>query len=55
MLNFTITELGLTQQLLARVVVEERPDLQEKKEKLIVESARNKDTLYTLESKILMV
>lgn len=54
-LNFMITELGLSEQLLATVVVQERPDLQEKKEKLIVESAKNRDLLYTLESKILEV
>lgn len=55
LLNFMITELGLKEQLLATVVVQERPDLQEKKEKLIVESAKNRDLLYTLESKILDV
>lgn len=55
LLNFMITELGLREQLLATVVVQERPDLQAKKEKLIVESAANRDMLYTLESKILEV
>lgn len=55
LLNFMITEQGLKEQLLATVVVQERPDLQEKKEKLIVESAKNRDLLYTLESKILEV
>ncbi|XP_037908989.1 dynein heavy chain 3, axonemal [Hermetia illucens] len=54
-LNFMITEQGLREQLLATVVVHERPDLQEKKEQLIVESARNRDTLYNLETKILQV
>lgn len=55
LLNFMITEQGLKEQLLATVVVQERPDLQERKEKLIVESASNSDQLYTLESKILEV
>lgn len=55
LLNFMITEQGLREQLLATVVVKERPDLQEKKEKMIIESAKNKDMLYTLESKILEV
>jgi len=50
-----ITEQGLREQLLATVVIQERPDLQEKKEKLIVESAKNRDTLYNLETKILEV
>lgn len=55
LLNFMITEQGLKEQLLATTVAKERPDLQEKKEKLIVESAKNRDTLYNLETKILEV
>ncbi|XP_055691880.1 dynein axonemal heavy chain 3 [Lutzomyia longipalpis] len=54
-LNFMITEVGLREQLLATVVVQERPDLQEKKEVLIVESARNRDLLYNIETQILQV
>lgn len=50
-----ITEQGLSEQLLATVVAHERPDLQEKKEQLIIESAKNRDSLYTIESKILEV
>lgn len=50
-----ITEQGLREQLLAIVVANERPDLQEKKEQLIIESARNRDALYTIESQILEV
>lgn len=55
LLNCAATDGGLKEQLLATVVVQERPDLQEKKEKLIVESARNRDSLYALETKILEV
>lgn len=55
LLNFMITEQGLKEQLMATVVIKERPDLQEKKEKLIVESSKNRDQLYSLESKILEV
>ncbi|XP_055840841.1 dynein axonemal heavy chain 3 isoform X1 [Episyrphus balteatus] len=54
-LNFMITEQGLREQLLANVVAHERPDLQEKKEQLIIESAKNRDALYNIESKILEV
>ncbi|KAM7358701.1 dynein heavy chain 3, axonemal isoform 1-T1 [Cochliomyia hominivorax] len=54
-INFMITEQGLREQLLATVVAHERPDLQEKKEQLIIESAKNRDALYTIESKILEV
>lgn len=55
LLNCMVTDDGLKEQLLATVVVQERPDLQEKKEKLIVESAKNRESLYALESKILEV
>lgn len=55
LLNFMITEQGLREQLLATVVVQERPDLQQKKESLIVESARNRNALYSAETKILQV
>lgn len=55
LLNFMITEQGLREQLLATVVIQERPDLQQKKESLIVESARNRNALYSAETKILQV
>jgi dynein heavy chain, axonemal len=50
-----ITEQGLREQLLATVVIQERPDLQEKKESLIIESANNRDALHNVETKILHV
>lgn len=55
LLNFMITEQGLREQLLATVVVQERPDLQQKKESLIVESAKNRNALYNAETRILQV
>lgn len=55
LLNFMITEQGLREQLLATVVVQERPDLQQKKESLIVESAKNRNALYNAETQILQV
>lgn len=55
LINFMITEQGLREQLLATVVVKERPDLQEKKENLIVESAQNREALHNVETKILTV
>lgn len=55
LLNFMITEQGLREQLLATVVVQERPDLQQKKESLIIESAKNRNALYSAETKILQV
>lgn len=50
-----ITEEGLKQKLLDKVVARERPDLQEKKEELALESAKNRDDLYRLETQILEV
>lgn len=55
LLNFMITPEGLREQLLTTVVIQERPDLQERKEQMIVESAQNKATLFNVETKILQV
>ena len=42
LLNFMITPLGLEDQLLGIVAAKEKPDLEQKKHELIMESARNK-------------
>lgn len=55
LLNFMITPQGLQDQLLAIVVAKERPELEEKKNEMIVESANNKKTLKEIEDKILEV
>lgn len=52
LLNFTMNEPGLHRQMLTTIIAEERIDLQEKKERLIVETAKNRDLLYKLESNI---
>ncbi len=41
-LNFMITEEGLEDQLLGIVVARERPELEEEKNMLIVQTAENK-------------
>ncbi len=46
---------GLEDQLLGIVVAEERPDLQEAKNRLIIQSAENQRQLKELEDKILHV
>uniref|UniRef100_A0A8C9T0G9 Dynein axonemal heavy chain 1 n=1 Tax=Scleropages formosus TaxID=113540 RepID=A0A8C9T0G9_SCLFO len=51
LINFT---LGLEDQLLGRVVVEERPDLEEAKNQLIVSNARMKQELKEIEDQILL-
>ena len=55
LLNFMITPLGLDDQLLGIVAAKEKPDLEEKKNQLILESAHNKRQLKEIEDKILEV
>ncbi|NXG19392.1 DYH7 protein, partial [Grallaria varia] len=53
LLNFMITPEGLEDQLLGTVVAEERPDLEEERNALVVQSAANKKSLKEIEKKIL--
>lgn len=55
LLNFMITPLGLQDQLLGIVAAKEKPELEEKKNKLILESAANSKQLQEIEDKILEV
>ncbi|XP_072152186.1 dynein axonemal heavy chain 3 isoform X4 [Bemisia tabaci] len=55
LLNFMITTQGLQDQLLSVVVSMERPELEEKKNELIIEGANNKRMLKEIEDKILGV
>ncbi|GCC38553.1 hypothetical protein chiPu_0017068 [Chiloscyllium punctatum] len=55
LLNFMITPLGLEDQLLGIVAAKEKPELEEKKNLLILESAKNKKQLKEIEDKILEV
>ncbi|XP_025972035.2 dynein axonemal heavy chain 3 [Dromaius novaehollandiae] len=55
LLNFMITPLGLQDQLLGIIAAKEKPELEEKKNKLIIESAANKKQLKEIEDKILEV
>jgi len=50
-----ITPQGLQDQLLGIVVAKERPQLEEKKNELILESANNNKLLKEIEDKILYV
>ena len=54
-LNFMITEGGLSDQLLGIVTQQERPDLEEIKNQLIIEGAANKNKLKEIEDQILEV
>ncbi|XP_041945152.1 dynein heavy chain 1, axonemal isoform X2 [Alosa sapidissima] len=53
LINFTLSPSGLEDQLLGCVVAEERPDLEEAKNLLIVSSARMKQELKEIEDQIL--
>ncbi|GJQ73710.1 DNAH3 [Trypoxylus dichotomus] len=55
LLNFMITPQGLQDQLLGIVVAKEKPELEEKKNEMIIESANNKKMLKEIEDKILEV
>ncbi|TTB85611.1 Dynein heavy chain 1, axonemal [Bagarius yarrelli] len=54
LINFTLSPSGLQDQLLGRVVAEERPDLEEAKNQLIVSNARMKQELKEIEDQILL-
>lgn len=54
-LNFMITPLGLQDQLLGIVAAKEKPELEEKKNELILEGAANKKQLKQIEDQILEV
>uniref|UniRef100_A0A8C2TNX8 Dynein axonemal heavy chain 12 n=1 Tax=Coturnix japonica TaxID=93934 RepID=A0A8C2TNX8_COTJA len=53
LLNFMITPEGLEDQLLGIVVAKERPELEEERNALIVQSAANKKSLKEIEKQIL--
>jgi len=52
-INFSVTMLGLRDQLLNEVVQFERPELEEARKNLIVETSQNKATLKGLEDTLL--
>ncbi len=54
-MNFMITLLGLEDQLLGIVTAKEKPELEEQKNLLILESAKTKRQLKEIEDKILEV
>ncbi len=53
LLNFTITPEGLQDQMLGTVVAKESPDLENKKNALVVQNARMKKQLQDTEDQIL--
>jgi len=55
LINFTVTFLGLSDQLLGDVVKAERPDVEERKNKLVATMAADAKQLKELEAKILQL
>ncbi|KAK3096562.1 hypothetical protein FSP39_001310 [Pinctada imbricata] len=53
LVNFTLSPSGLEDQMLGIVVAEERPDLEEAKNQLIISNAKMKQELKEIEDKIL--
>lgn len=52
-INYSVTQQGLQEQLLNVVVRHERPDLEEQREKLVTEMSENKSLLKNLEDTLL--
>uniref|UniRef100_A0A8C4W521 Dynein axonemal heavy chain 1 n=1 Tax=Gopherus evgoodei TaxID=1825980 RepID=A0A8C4W521_9SAUR len=53
LINFTLSPSGLEDQLLGQVVAEERPDLEEAKNQLIISNAKMRQELKEIEDQIL--
>jgi dynein heavy chain len=54
-INFTVTMKGLEDQLLVDVIKNERPDLEEKRDKLVVSIANDQKQLLDIEDQILQM
>lgn len=54
-INFTVTMSGLEDQLLGEVVKQERPDVEERKNRLVISMAADKKQLQDIEDKILQM
>jgi hypothetical protein len=55
LLNFMITQDGLSDQMLGVTVAKERLDLEEQRQRLVLESSQNKQKLKEIEDRILQV
>ena len=53
LLNFSITPFGLEEQMLNQFVLQEMPDLQKKKDSIVLQNAQSAKTLREIEDKIL--
>lgn len=53
LINFTVTSSGLEEQLLGDVVIKEKPEVEAKRQEIVVSMDRDKKTLKQIEDKIL--
>jgi len=53
LINFTVTFQGLEDQMLGDVVIQEKPEIEQKRDKLVVSMAKDQKTLREIEIKIL--
>ena len=53
LINFTVTFQGLEDQMLGDVVIQEKPEIEQKRDKLVVSMANDQKTLKEIEIKIL--
>ena len=52
-INFTVTFMGLEDQLLGDVVIQEKPEVEKKRDEIIVKMDKDKNTLVAIEDSIL--
>lgn len=53
LINFTVTSQGLEEQMLGDVVVKEKPEVEEKRQELVITMDRDQKTLKQIENEIL--
>lgn len=53
LINFTVTFEGLEEQLLGDVVIKERPEVEAKRDQIVLQMAADKKTLKDIENKVL--
>jgi len=52
-INFTVTFMGLEEQLLGDVVVQEKPEVEKERDNIVVSMDKDKNTLIKIEDTIL--
>lgn len=55
LINFTVTNSGLEEQLLGDVVVKEKPEVEAKRQQIVIQMDTDKKTLKAIENKILQL